>query len=236
MLVHTLKEKELSKKDMGSFKDLTGQIFGDLSVIKFEGKDKLGKTIWLCRCKCGNLTKIRGDCLTTGNSKTCGNCPVNQYNIIDDIAIGITSNGQTFIFDADDFITVKKYTWGISTGGYVTANLKNGDLITLHSLIMGEVRGLWIDHISRNKLDNRRRNLRYVTPQQNSYNCGISKNNSTGYKGVYFDKARGKYQAEITCSRQKYHLGRFNSAVEAAKAYNQKAIELFGEYAFLNSI
>lgn len=211
-------------------------MFGKLIAIKFIDKDNFGKALWLCRCECGNVTKIRGDCLTTGNSKSCGNCPVNQYNIMDDIAIGTTFSGQTFVFDAEDILTVKKYTWGISAGGYVSANLPGGDVLMLHSLLMGAIKGLWIDHISRNKLDNRKSNLRYVSPQQNSFNSGISKNNTTGYKGVYYDKNRKKYQAEIMCSRKKYHLGRFDTALEAAKAYNQKAIELFGEYAFLNVI
>lgn len=223
-------------KIRGVFRDLTGHKFEKLTVIKYIDKDRLGKSIWLCKCDCGNMTKVRGDCLTTGNSKTCGDCSVNKYNVMDDIVIGITTAGQSFIFDTQDFLLVKRYTWSVSPGGYVVTNLKGGKMMTLHSLIMGETKGLWIDHISRNKLDNRRRNLRYVTPQQNSHNSGISKNNSSGYKGVYFDKVRKRFQAEIMCGRKKYYLGRFDTAVEAAKAYNQKARELFGEYAFLNDV
>ncbi|NLB79300.1 MAG: Fis family transcriptional regulator [Clostridiaceae bacterium] len=92
-----------------------------------------------------------------------------------------------------------------------------------------------IDHISRDRLDNRKINLRHVSQQQNVLNRGISKNNSTGYKGVYFDKQRKKYVAEIMCGGRKHHLGRFDTAKKAAIAYNRKAVKLFGEYAFLNA-
>lgn len=221
---------------MGAKRNLTGETFGKLEVIQFEGRDQLGKSKWLCKCDCGNLTKVRGDCLTTGNTKTCGKCQVNHYNIIGEMAICSTSNGQTFIFDADEILSVKRYSWFISTNGYVTTSLNTGESLLLHSLILGEIDGLIIDHISRNKLDNRKCNLRYGTHQQNTFNSGVSRNNTTGYKGVYFDKSRNKFAAEITCSRKKYYIGRFQTAEEAAKAYNQKAIELFGEYAFLNPV
>lgn len=220
----------------GALKDLTGQKYEKLNVMKFIGRDTLGKSMWLCKCDCGNMTKIRGDSLTTGNSKSCGRCQINKYSIMGDIVVGITSIGQVFIFDTKNYSMVKKYTWSISTNGYVVTNLGYGEILTLHSLILGNKRGLFIDHISRNKLDNRIQNLRHVTHQQNTHNSGINKNNSTGYKGVYFDKSRKKYASEIMCSRKKYYLGRFDTAIEAAKAYNQKAIELFGEYAFLNEI
>jgi len=221
---------------MGRYEDVTGRIYGKLTAVKYVGKDEYGKAFWICRCECGNVTRIRSDCLTTGNSQTCGSCPVNQYNIIGELAIGVTSSGKTFVFDAEDILIVKKYSWFISPGGYVVANIADGCMIMLHSLLLSNIKGLWVDHISRNKLDNRKSNLRYASPQQNCFNAGVSKNNTTGYKGVYYDKSRDKYQAEIMCSRKKHHLGRFDTAIDAAKAYNKKAVELFGEYAFLNPV
>ncbi len=221
---------------MGAYLDLTGKKFGKLVALELISRDHFGKAIWLCKCECGNMTRIRGDSLTTGNTKTCGCCPIMRYSVIGEIAIGITSKDRVFVFDADEIMAVKKYTWSIDNNGYVVTNLGYGKTLHLHRLIMGNIDGKVIDHISRDRLDNRKINLRHVTQQQNVQNSGMNKNNSTGYKGVYFDKQRKKYAAEIMCGRKKHYLGRFNTAREAAIAYNRKAIKLFGEYAFLNVV
>lgn len=64
---------------MGKTKDLTGQIFGNLTVIKQAESDKAGNSQWLCKCVCGNTKTIRGDHLKTGTSKSCGClCCVNK--------------------------------------------------------------------------------------------------------------------------------------------------------------
>ena len=89
--------------------------------------------------------------------------------------------------------------------------------------------GLMRDHINRNGLDNRRANLRFVTPQENSWNS--KPKSSQPYKGV---SARdGRWIARIGYNGAIY-LGRFDSAEEAARAYDAKACELRGEYAYLN--
>ena len=57
---------------MGKIKDLTGQRFGRLTVIKMVGKDSIGKILWLCKCDCGEECTIRGNSLRTGNTTSCG--------------------------------------------------------------------------------------------------------------------------------------------------------------------
>ena len=57
---------------MGKIKDLTGQRFGRLTVIKMVGKDSIGKILWLCQCDCGEECIIRGNSLRTGNTTSCG--------------------------------------------------------------------------------------------------------------------------------------------------------------------
>lgn len=90
-----------------------------------------------------------------------------------------------------------------------------------------------VDHINRNKLDNRLQNLRIVTPTGNGANRDIIEN-SVGYKGVY--KNYDKWIAQITILRKVTHLGRFNSPEEAARAYNEAAIYYYKECAVLNHL
>jgi hypothetical protein len=61
-----------------------------------------------------------------------------------------------------------------------------------------------------------------------------NKNNTSGYNGVYWDKQNKKWRAHITYQNRKYHIGCFDDPVEAGKAYDKKALELFGEFAYLN--
>jgi len=75
-------------------------------------------------------------------------------------------------------------------------------------------------------------NLRWATSEQNNSNRKKRENTSSIYKGVSFKKNIGKWAAQI----KRVHLGYFEDEIEAAKVYNQKAVETFGEYAKLNEI
>ena len=95
--------------------------------------------------------------------------------------------------------------------------------------------GYWpkiVDHINGNKLDDRIENLREADEFQNQHNVGPNSRNTTGYKGV---QRRGdRFVARIMSRHKLYHIGTYDTAEEAAEAYDQKAIELNGEYARLN--
>ena len=93
-----------------------------------------------------------------------------------------------------------------------------------------------LDHINRIKDDNRIENLREVTRSQNHMNSKKRKNTTSKYKGVCWDKENNKWRSQIKLKGKLIHLGRFHSEVEAAEAYNRKAIELFGEFKQLNII
>ena len=98
-----------------------------------------------------------------------------------------------------------------------------------------------VDHINGNTLDNRKENLRLCTNQQNAMHRGKTKNNKSGYKGVrYMKKKKGMinehskpWQAQIYLNQKQIYLGCYKTPEEAARAYDKKAIELFGEYATL---
>lgn len=154
----------------------------------------------------------------------------------DGYVIGRTGNGDQFIFDIEDFGLVANHTWGISPAGYVVAK-KMGKTIRLHRMIIKPSSGLEVDHINGIKTDNRRINLRECTRQQNNANINksLKLKASTKYKGVSLQKS-GKYRAMIGYNNERIHLGYFITAEEAAKAYNEKAIELYGEFARQNII
>ena len=105
----------------------------------------------------------------------------------------------------------------------------------MHREIMDAPAGLYVDHINRNGLDNRRPNLRIVTPQQNSWNTrlGIGRGRSK-YKGVSQDKDVRKWRASICIDKKLKHLGYFTDEKQAAEAYDKAAKKHRGEYAFLN--
>ena len=94
-----------------------------------------------------------------------------------------------------------------------------------------------IDHINRDKTNNSIANLRWVTNQQNCMNQSKSKNTTSSlHKGVYWDKQHKKWRSQIMIDGKTINLGRFNSEEEAARKYDQKALELFGEFSVLNNI
>ena len=149
------------------------------------------------------------------------------------------SSGKVAIVDDEDYELLKDYHWTFD-GRYACRSnwnkeYKKESKIYMHKQIMGDPPAsdikLHIDHIDRNKLNNTRGNLRFVSQKQNNRNVG-PKNK---YKGV--TKVRtGKFAAYIFSEGTRHHLGTFIDEKEAARVYNARAKELFGEYAYLNEI
>jgi hypothetical protein len=152
---------------------------------------------------------------------------------------------KIFIIDDADMELVSRYKWCLSIGRdgqrfYMRAYGKGKTKIWYHRLIMGVTdSNIQVDHINRNTLDNRKNNLR-ICPNgaANAINRPKQKNNTTGYKGVFQRKEKHYktpiYRAAIRFQQRLLHLGHFKSPIDAAKAYDQKAKELFGEFAYLN--
>lgn len=103
--------------------------------------------------------------------------------------------------------------------------------IHMHRLLLNPPDGFETDHRDGNGLNNQRYNLRVSTHQQNCQNQSIVRNKKSKFKGVTFTK--NAYEARIFSSKVVY-LGRFQDEVEAAKAYDQAASQLFGDHARLN--
>lgn len=161
------------------------------------------------------------------------------------------SKGKFAIVDDGDFALLSKRSWHLGTWGYATTTKLKFDegfvsqqkkshrghgSIFMHRLLVGAKSGEIVDHVNKNKLDNRRKNLRRCTKAQNSFNCKKRKINKSGYKGVSWSKSNYGWIAQIVSNRQKFHLGTFKKKIDAAKAYNLAAKKLHGSFANLNHI
>jgi hypothetical protein len=147
------------------------------------------------------------------------------------------------LIDDKDLNKVKDYKWRVDTYGYVIANQFDHDKkrlpnLKMHRLIVDAEENEIVDHADGNPLNNRRFNLRICTQAQNlankrkqTYKRGAS---TSKYKGVYFDKQMKKWRARVTFNKKTIHVGLFVNELDAAKAYDRKAKEVFGEYALTN--
>ncbi len=141
------------------------------------------------------------------------------------------TQGKFAIVDDEDYERIKSQKWNYSSGGYAVSPLGR-----MHRVILNCSIGFEIDHINRDKLDNRKENLRVCSRHENNANKGKYKNNKSGYKGVDFYPPLGKYRAQLKRMGIKMHIGYYKTAIEAAKAYDKKAVEIFGEFASINGV
>lgn len=148
--------------------------------------------------------------------------------------IGHFENGADMLIDPADYPWVSKHRWWLDKGsGYFVTSME-GKTVYLHRMLMPDVEGLVCDHINRNKLDNRRSNLRYATPKENSRNRSRARNNTTGYIGVSWHIRQKKYVAQVRVEGHTYNLGGFDTAEEAARARDRAALFFYGKFANLN--
>lgn len=140
--------------------------------------------------------------------------------------------------DLEDWLKYSGKSWWVISTGYAYGRPfggKSGKLF--HRLIMNEPEGMDIDHINGDKLDNRKNNLRVATRGQNSANQKPQRKKlSSKHKGVSWQKSNSKWYAYINKKGRRLNLGYYQNENDAAKAYNKKALEIFGEFALLNKV
>ena len=144
----------------------------------------------------------------------------------------------------EDFSLINKHKWSLTgdkkyaTRGFGRKNKVNH--ILMHRLIINCPKGLEVDHINHNGLDNRRENLRIVTRSQNFMNREKFVKSSSVFKGVSLYKTNpkwvtnNKWRVCIQKDKKFISIGYFNTEVQAAMAYDLNAVALFGEYAKTN--
>lgn len=147
----------------------------------------------------------------------------------------IISDQYFTYIDDEDYKIIKNYKWYItkSNGLEYAITRSCGSTVKMHRLILQVFdRSIHVDHINHNTLDNRKCNLRSCNIGDNCRNQRICKLNTSGYKGVH--KSKNKWRAVIGHNSKHLHIGYFKSKEDAAKAYDEKAKELYGEFAYLN--
>lgn len=239
--------------------DLTGKTFGRWHIIKLNPRGLYEKSTWDCVCDCQmnkpenerEHHSITADHLKAGLSKSCGclarelatgksvNKKYNSYEERDGHMVGYTFKGEEFYFDKNDFELVKSYCWSISRGYAVTvipSTMNNGryhQSLRMHRLIMNpddwDHNNNEVDHINGIRWDNRRSNLRIVNHSENMKNVGISSNNSSGYKGVSYNKRDDLWAAQIKIDG-KSHSEYYHTKEEAIAARKQLEKAYYGEF------
>jgi len=148
------------------------------------------------------------------------------------------TQGKVSPVDDEDYTYLSQWKWYYSADGYAVRsyrklNGKRGRLY-MHRIINNTPKGIDTDHINRDRLYNRKINLRNATRMQNLANTDKPKNNRSGYKGVSWNKKNCKWHASIRFNRKKIHLGYFHDVDTAAVTYDIAAYNLYGKFAKMN--
>lgn len=160
----------------------------------------------------------------------------------------LTKNGHCILIDDEDLKTLDKWTWHAAKSKstfyahrtqYLGGGRKNikSKLVSMHRILMNCPEGMQVDHIDGNGLNNQKSNLRICTNQQNNFNqkkqqSWKKKPTTSKYKGVTL--RNGIWLARIRFNNKLITIGNFHHEDEAALAYDAKAAQLFGEFAYLN--
>lgn len=144
------------------------------------------------------------------------------------------------LVDDRDYPRLSKHNWqisGVAPYIYAARYPRRGGksvCVLMHREILDAPKGMHVDHINGDRLDNRRENLRLCTHAQNGRNRKPTPGGSSKYKGVKWDRRAKKWRATIKINRKEYHLGYFTSETEAALAYDRGALKHHKEFARTN--
>jgi hypothetical protein len=149
------------------------------------------------------------------------------------------TQGQVAFVDDDMFEYLNQFKWCARKNWRVfyARGWINKKCVSMHRVILKLTDpNIKVDHIDCNGCNNQRTNLRICTTAQNCMNKRKDLNCTSPYKGVYIDKYRriSKYKTLIWDDKNQHLLGYFKNEIDAAKAYDKKALEFFGEFARLN--
>lgn len=157
----------------------------------------------------------------------------NKVELLD--TYGVLYIGRAkFLFDLEDLPLIENRSWYVDKDGYLVSCYYYAGtrrFVRFHRIVMEAQAQEFVDHINKNRADNRKKNLRRCNRSENDRNRGLYSTNTSGVAGVFFDKKRGKWVANITYNSKKINLGRFVSKDDAIIARLRKEIELFKEFA-----
>ena len=140
---------------------------------------------------------------------------------------------RTAIIDYEDYDRVTQHKWYYGKSNKAISTFGDGKDTILLSRFILDIRdpSILVDHINRDKFDNRKQNLRLCNKSQNAANC---KARIYKYKGITYNPRNRNWNAQIKINYKKIHLGCFKTDEGAARAYDEAAKKYFGEFARLN--
>ncbi len=148
------------------------------------------------------------------------------------------TQGKIALVDDEDFEYLNQWKWFARKNkhNYYVCRRNGKKHILLHNVIMNPSPGFEVDHRDRNGLNCQRKNMRIATHSQNQSNKRSQINGTSKYLGVHYKKSKGYSYicAAIQSNHIQLHLGTFKTEEDAARAYDNKAKELHGEFANLN--
>lgn len=234
--------------------DLKDKIFGRWLVLERANRHYTSggnsKTMWLCQCTCENKTikEVSTSSLINGHSKSCGCLNLErvkepkiynrQNNIFDlttyEYGIGYDSNGNSFMFDKEDYELISQFCWRKHHNYYEAKDIRisSKKTIYLHKLLMGceyEGRKVKVDHKDGDPSNNRKSNLRIATTAQNNINR--KSNSKTGICGVVWHERDKQWEVKIGDT----YIGRTSDFGEAVKMRAEAERERYGEFGFFES-
>lgn len=138
------------------------------------------------------------------------------------------------LVDDEDFEYLNQWKWKKSNGYAVrtTRNGKRWRTIKIHRLVISALPNTIVDHINRNRLDNRRSNLRIVTASESVINTSMRSDNTSGCRGVSWNKEKNKWEARIGKNNSTLRLGYFFELNQAIKVRKEAEKKYFGEYTY----
>ena len=162
----------------------------------------------------------------------------------------LLTRGQVALVDDEDYERVNQYKWYAMKHRKTFCAVRSETLrsrkearetglprrraVLMHRFIMDAPDNVMVDHMNHNGSDSRKENLRFCTASQNNMNQISCRGETSKYKGVCWFKQTKKWMAGIRYGGKGQYLGLFTNEIDAAKAYDKKAIELFGEFALIN--
>lgn len=183
-------------------------------------------------------------CVRTVGLPQC--CGANSF--MKEIILDRGKTGLIAIVDEADFEELNRFRWRSKKAhkcenlfyavrtSLKTESIKKTAILMHRQILKLTDKTVIVDHKNRNGLDNQRCNLRTCTISQNNANRSAMPNKTSSFLGVCYNHDRKKWLAAISSNNQTRIIGRFNTEIEAAIAYNNKAKELHGEFANLNAI
>lgn len=139
------------------------------------------------------------------------------------------------LIDLEDVDVVLQHKWTLGSHGYITSGAGKNQIL-LHRLLSNAPQNVYVDHINRNKLDNRKLNYRFCTNQENNRNKDLYSHNSSGITGVTWNKERNKWQAQIVVNNKNISLGRFDDFENAVKVRLDAEKIYFKDFIPLNRV